>query len=62
MLVFQAWILFEGHVIQHFPLNIFALINFFLTFILQSLGFDLIVYSPYRALEGFISDLEVFFC
>ncbi|TMW86232.1 hypothetical protein EJD97_021746 [Solanum chilense] len=60
MLVFQAWILFEGHVIQHFPLNIFALINFFLTFILQSLGFDLIVYSPYRALEGFISDLEEF--
>ncbi|KAF3652275.1 putative FBD-associated F-box protein-like [Capsicum annuum] len=25
-----------------------------------SLGFDLIVYSPYRALEGFISDLEEF--
>ncbi|KAK4385328.1 Cyclin-H1-1 [Sesamum angolense] len=26
--------------------------------VLQSLGFDLIVYAPYRALEGFVSDLE----
>ncbi|KAL8473977.1 hypothetical protein ACS0TY_030720 [Phlomoides rotata] len=29
--------------------------------VIQSLGFDLIVYAPYRALEGFISDVEVFF-
>ncbi|XP_060219170.1 cyclin-H1-1 isoform X1 [Lycium barbarum] len=28
--------------------------------VFQSLGFDLIVYAPYRALEGFISDLEEF--
>ncbi|KAH6781011.1 cyclin H [Perilla frutescens var. hirtella] len=26
--------------------------------VLQSLGFDLIVYAPYRPLEGFISDLQ----
>ncbi|CAA0837006.1 Cyclin-H1-1 [Striga hermonthica] len=26
--------------------------------VLQSLGFDLIVYAPYRALDGFISDME----
>ncbi|KAG5626126.1 hypothetical protein H5410_011344 [Solanum commersonii] len=59
MLVFQAWILFKGYFILHFPLNL-ALINFFITFLLQSLGFDLIAYAPYRALEGFISDLEEF--
>ncbi|KAK4485152.1 hypothetical protein RD792_007765 [Penstemon davidsonii] len=29
--------------------------------VLQSLGFDLIVYAPYRALEGFVSDLEEFY-
>ncbi|KAL8473972.1 hypothetical protein ACS0TY_030021 [Phlomoides rotata] len=28
--------------------------------VIQSLGFDLIVYAPYRALEGFISDVEDF--
>lgn len=28
--------------------------------VIQSLGFDLIVYAPYRALEGFISDVEEF--
>ncbi|XP_009620421.1 cyclin-H1-1 isoform X4 [Nicotiana tabacum] len=28
--------------------------------VLQSLGFDLIVYAPYRALEGFVSDMEEF--
>ncbi|KAH0726833.1 cyclin-H1-1-like isoform X1 [Solanum tuberosum] len=28
--------------------------------VFQSLGFDLIAYAPYRALEGFISDLEEF--
>ncbi|KAG9141651.1 hypothetical protein Leryth_015338 [Lithospermum erythrorhizon] len=28
--------------------------------VLQSLGFDLIVYAPYRALEGFVNDLEDF--
>lgn len=26
---------------------------------LQSLGFDLIVYAPYRALDGFVNDVEV---
>ncbi|EPS69696.1 hypothetical protein M569_05066, partial [Genlisea aurea] len=26
--------------------------------VLQSLGFDLIVYAPYRALEGFVNDIE----
>ncbi|KAL8099830.1 cyclin-H1-1 [Apium graveolens] len=26
--------------------------------VLQSLGFDLIVYAPYRSLEGFINDME----
>lgn len=26
---------------------------------MQSLEFDLIVYAPYRALEGFVSDMEV---
>ncbi|XP_012830828.1 PREDICTED: cyclin-H1-1 isoform X2 [Erythranthe guttata] len=26
--------------------------------VLQSLGFDLIVYAPYRALQGFIGDME----
>ncbi|KAL7002964.1 hypothetical protein U1Q18_004124 [Sarracenia purpurea var. burkii] len=26
--------------------------------VLQSLGFDLIVYSPYRSLDGFVIDLE----
>ncbi|KAK4437498.1 Cyclin-H1-1 [Sesamum alatum] len=29
--------------------------------VLQSLGFDLIVYAPYRALDGFFSDLEEFY-
>lgn len=61
MLVFQAWILFDGHFFLHFPVDL-GLINFILTFLLQSLEFDLIVYAPYRALEGFISDLEVFSC
>ncbi|CAO2832734.1 unnamed protein product [Amaranthus hypochondriacus] len=28
--------------------------------VLQSLGFDLIVYSPYRSIEGFINDMEDF--
>ncbi|XP_065852892.1 cyclin-H1-1 isoform X2 [Euphorbia lathyris] len=28
--------------------------------VLQSLGFDLIVYAPYRSLEGFINDMEEF--
>ncbi|KAL8153594.1 hypothetical protein V2J09_011354 [Rumex salicifolius] len=28
--------------------------------VLQSLGFDLIVYTPYRAIEGFILDMEDF--
>lgn len=28
-------------------------------FVLQSLEFDLIVYAPYRSVEGFINDLEV---
>lgn len=28
---------------------------------LQSLGFDLIVYAPYRAIEGFVSDMEACF-
>ncbi|XP_052208933.1 cyclin-H1-1 isoform X2 [Diospyros lotus] len=28
--------------------------------VLQSLGFDLIVYAPYRALDGFVSDMEEF--
>ncbi|GMH13159.1 hypothetical protein Nepgr_015000 [Nepenthes gracilis] len=28
--------------------------------VLQSLGFDLIVYTPYRAIEGFIHDMEDF--
>ncbi|KAF8394539.1 hypothetical protein HHK36_020750 [Tetracentron sinense] len=27
-------------------------------FLLQSLGFDLIVYAPYRSIEGFIDDME----
>uniref|UniRef100_M1AK80 CAK associated cyclinH homolog n=1 Tax=Solanum tuberosum TaxID=4113 RepID=M1AK80_SOLTU len=34
--------------------------NEMLVFQAWSLGFDLIVYAPYRALEGFISDLEEF--
>ncbi|CAI9102190.1 OLC1v1000418C3 [Oldenlandia corymbosa var. corymbosa] len=29
--------------------------------VLQSLGFDLIVYAPYRALEGFINDIEEYY-
>lgn len=29
--------------------------------VLQSLGFDLIVYAPYRALEGFVIDVEELF-
>ncbi|KAI3457726.1 hypothetical protein Pfo_014389 [Paulownia fortunei] len=29
--------------------------------VLQSLGFDLIVYAPYRALDGFVSDVEEFY-
>ncbi|CAA3031665.1 cyclin-H1-1 [Olea europaea var. sylvestris] len=29
--------------------------------VLQSLGFDLIVYAPYRALEGFVNDVEEFY-
>lgn len=29
---------------------------------MQSLGFDLIVYAPYRALEGFITDMQVLYC
>nr|XP_043621586.1 cyclin-H1-1 [Erigeron canadensis] len=28
--------------------------------VLQSLGFDLIVYSPYRSIDGFINDMEDF--
>lgn len=32
----------------------------FLTFF-QSLDFDLIVYAPYRSIEGFIDDMEVSF-
>ncbi|KAL1560958.1 cyclin-H1-1 isoform X2 [Salvia divinorum] len=28
--------------------------------VLQSLGFNLIVYSPYRPLEGFITDMQEF--
>ncbi|CAL5434735.1 unnamed protein product [Camellia sinensis] len=28
--------------------------------VLQSVGFDLIVYAPYRAIDGFVSDLEEF--
>ncbi|KAH0464333.1 hypothetical protein IEQ34_007119 [Dendrobium chrysotoxum] len=28
--------------------------------VLQSLGFDLIVYAPYRSIEGFIEDMEEF--
>ncbi|XP_043695125.1 cyclin-H1-1 isoform X2 [Telopea speciosissima] len=28
--------------------------------VLQSLGFDLIVYAPYRTLEGFVDDMEEF--
>ncbi|KAH7650612.1 CyclinH/Ccl1 protein [Dioscorea alata] len=28
--------------------------------VLQSLGFDLIVYAPYRAMEGFVADMEEF--
>ncbi|XP_056699921.1 cyclin-H1-1 isoform X4 [Spinacia oleracea] len=28
--------------------------------VLQSLGFDLIVYTPYRSIEGFINDMEDF--
>lgn len=27
---------------------------------MQSLEFDLIVYAPYRAMEGFVSDMEVY--
>ncbi|KAH9288483.1 hypothetical protein KI387_032600 [Taxus chinensis] len=29
--------------------------------VLQSLGFDLIVYSPYRSIDGFADDIEIFF-
>ncbi|PIN03471.1 Cdk activating kinase (CAK)/RNA polymerase II transcription initiation [Handroanthus impetiginosus] len=29
--------------------------------VLQSLGFDLIVYAPYRAIEGFANDMEEFY-
>ncbi|XP_010546709.1 PREDICTED: cyclin-H1-1 isoform X2 [Tarenaya hassleriana] len=29
--------------------------------VLQSLEFDLIVYAPYRAIEGFVDDMEAFF-
>ncbi|XP_077244011.1 cyclin H;1 isoform X2 [Tasmannia lanceolata] len=28
--------------------------------VLQSLGFDLIVYAPYRSIEGFVNDMEEF--
>ncbi|KAH7666922.1 CyclinH/Ccl1 protein [Dioscorea alata] len=28
--------------------------------VLQSLGFDLIVYAPYRSIEGFVADMEEF--
>eukprot|EP01018_Ginkgo_biloba_P008187 Gb_28462 [translate_table: standard] len=28
--------------------------------VLQSLGFDLIVYSPYRSIDGFVDDMEIF--
>ncbi|KAL5146069.1 Cyclin-H1-1 [Glycine soja] len=31
------------------------------TLVLQSLEFDLIVYAPYRSVEGFINDMEEFF-
>lgn len=27
--------------------------------ILQSMKFDLIVYAPYRSIEGFVDDMEV---
>jgi cyclin H len=33
--------------------------SFLLAF--QSLDFDLIVYAPYRSMEGFIDDMEVSF-
>ena len=33
--------------------------GYFSFLILQSLGFDLIVYAPYRSIEGFIEDMEV---
>lgn len=29
--------------------------------VLQSLGFDLVVYAPYRSIEGFVEDMEEFF-
>lgn len=31
----------------------------YLPLILQSLDFDLIVFAPYRSVEGFVDDMEV---
>lgn len=48
-------------------MSLFSLLYFSLislrqdSFVLQSLEFDLIVYAPYRSVEGFISVMEVSF-
>lgn len=63
MLVYQAWICLT------FYCSLLPILCFLLFFppskqqplILQSLEFDLIVYAPYRSVEGFINYMEVSF-
>lgn len=56
MIVYQA--LFWAHISLSCPFFFFC--SWFQTYsVMQALEFDLIVYPPYRPLEGFINDMEV---
>ncbi|KAG5244818.1 cyclin [Salix suchowensis] len=57
MIVYQAWM----WLMYYFcPSVAFTYVYINMNFIVQSLEFDLIVYAPYRSVEGFVADIEEF--
>ncbi|KDP23501.1 hypothetical protein JCGZ_23334 [Jatropha curcas] len=57
MIILQAWIWLLCYCYT-ILLLLFSILN--IIFSMQSLEFDLIVYAPYRSVEGFINDMEEF--
>ena len=52
------------HISHFIPFFVFCFYSLYMThsFVVQSLEFDLIVYAPYRSVEGFANDMEVSDC
>lgn len=59
MIIYQAWMCLTCHYFLNLVFAFVPLSQY--SFVLQSLEFDLIVYAPYRSVEGFINVMEVSF-